>query len=204
MQKLTLPQVAGLEPEEAKQVLRSAVRKHRQQRTEKQRQSLAPLFQEQALKFVDGAGRVACYVSVNAEPPTHELCTAIADRGIELLLPKLGPGLTRAWGFFKGVDDLAQLAPGRPPEPSGPAFDNDILASVDALIIPGLLISRTGARLGQGGGWYDRALKSIPDSARVGAMVFADELVDIDLPQDENDMPVGFAITSEGVTELQD
>ena len=136
---------------------------------------------------------------MNAEPPTYSLCAAIADQGSELLLPKLGPHLTRSWGFFRGLADLEQMAPGRPPEPNGPAFDNDILGTVDVMIIPALAVSVYGERLGQGGGWYDRALKAIGQHTRVAALIYPEEFVHVHLPQNSMDVPVPFVVTANGV-----
>lgn len=199
MHQLVLPDVTSYEPEDAKQRLRSAIRSHRKERSEAARIELARQCHDPVMRFVEGASRVGCFVSVNAEPPTYELCALIADSGKELLLPKLGPRLTRSWGFFRGLDDLQQMAPGRPPEPSGPAFDNDILASVDVLIIPALAVSHAGERLGQGGGWYDRALKAIGKDTKVLALIYPEEYVTTALPQDEMDMPVPYVVTADGI-----
>lgn len=187
---LNIPDLSLIEAEEAKQVLRAQIRKTRSNRSEREREEYAKQWIDTVLDYLQGYSTVAAFVSVANEPPTHELCKAIADSGKTLLLPKLGPGLTRAWGYFQGLDDLQQLAPGRPPEPSGAAFDNDILHKVDVMLIPALLVSRYGERLGQGGGWYDRVLKEVKPEVPVGALVFPGEFVDFHLPQDEFDMPI--------------
>src|SRR5690606_39970618 len=103
---------------------------------------------------VGDARCVAAYVSVAAEPDTGELIGALHARGITVLLPVLGPGLVRCWGRYTGRDDLAQRAPGRPPEPSGEVLPAEALAEAEVVIAPALAIDRTGVRLGQGGGWY--------------------------------------------------
>lgn len=196
--------MSHLDPEEAKQQIRPIVRTSRAARSAAKREELEDQWIATALEFINGAELVAAFVSVNEEPPSHGLIQAIADSGKRVILPKLGPGLTRAWGYFRGLDDLEEMAPGRPPEPTGPAFDNDILADVDALIIPALAVSHAGARLGQGGGWYDRALKLASGRARIGAMIFPEEFVEADLPQDENDVRIPFVILPDRVvaTEL--
>ncbi|MCI6574046.1 MAG: 5-formyltetrahydrofolate cyclo-ligase [Actinomycetaceae bacterium] len=199
MNQLSLPQTAQYDPEDAKQLVRSAIRAHRKERTETARITAGEHIAEHVLTFVAGAHCVACYVSVNHEPPTRELCTQIADTGIQLLLPKLGPSLTRSWGYFRGDADLETMAPGRPPEPSGPAFDNSILADIDAMIIPALAVNAQGERLGQGGGWYDRALKEIGEQTKVAAIVYEEEFVDDALPQDEMDVRIPFVITPSGI-----
>lgn len=199
MNQLSLPKTAQYDPEDAKQLVRSVIRAHRKERADAVLQEASKHLVEHVLRFVDGMHCVACYVSVNKEPPTRTLCTAIADAGIQLLLPKLGPRLTRSWGYFRGDADLQTMAPGRPPEPTGPAFDNSILAHVDAMIIPALTVNAAGERLGQGGGWYDRALKEVGPHTKVAALLFSDEFVRDPLPQDGLDVRVPFVITPDGV-----
>lgn len=193
-QMVALPDVTGLDVEDAKQALRSVARDLRKKRPAAVREELEAQWVTTALDFLADAQIVACYVSVNHEPRTHALCEAIAARGCKLLLPKLGPGLAREWAWYQGAEDLAVNAPGRPPEPSGESISSDILASVDALIMPATLVDRHGRRIGQGGGWYDRVLKQVSPTTRVGAMVFPEEYVDVDLPQDPMDRPVSFVI----------
>lgn len=191
---LSIPDIADVEVEEAKQVLRAAVREHRKQRSKRKLAELAEVWVPTVIDFVGERELVACYVSTNAEPSTAFVLTALHDAGKRVLLPKLGPGLSRAWGYFEPGTELVNMAPGRPPEPEGEAFDNSILAGVDAMILPALALSRNGARLGQGGGWYDRALKQTTPQAAVGAMIFADELLDVSIPQDDMDVRVPYAI----------
>ncbi|MDD7465083.1 MAG: 5-formyltetrahydrofolate cyclo-ligase [Actinomycetaceae bacterium] len=199
MNQLSLPQTAQYDTEDAKQLVRSAIRTHRKERTEAARISAGEQIATHVLDFVKGSRCVACYVSVNKEPPTRELCTQIADAGIQLLLPKLGPHLTRSWGYFRGDADLETMAPGRPPEPSGPAFDNSILADVDVMIIPALAVNSQGERLGQGGGWYDRALKGIGSHTKVAAIIYDEEFLRSALPQNDMDVLIPFVITPSGV-----
>jgi len=199
---VTLPDVTGLDVEDAKQALRSRARSHRSRRPAFEREQLGEKWVNTAFDFVGAAEVVACYVAGNDEPPTGPLCEALAQSGRKVLLPKLGPGLAREWAWYAGLDDLRVGAPGRPPEPSGDAVSADILVDVDALVIPALLLDHDGHRVGQGGGWYDRVLKQISPSTRVGAMVYPEEYVDTQLPQDEMDRLVPFVILPDrwGVT----
>ncbi|WP_239519511.1 5-formyltetrahydrofolate cyclo-ligase [Arcanobacterium phocisimile] len=176
--------------EEAKQAIRALIRERRNAK--------AHLFSDEwvgpVMDFTAGLDVVACYVSLPNEPPTGPVLDALEASGKTILLPKLGPGLTRAWGEYRGKADLAQLAPSRPLEPSGPALPQDVLANVDAMIIPGLAVSHSGQRMGQGGGWYDRVLKTENLTRRIGQMVFPWEYVSDDLPQDELDVPIPYAL----------
>ena len=128
-------------------------------------------------------------------PAPDSLLDRLAERDIEVLLPVLGPHLARSWGDFRGSRDLAERAPGRPPEPSGDALPAEAITRADALIIPALAVDRGGRRLGQGGGWYDRMLPLRRDDVIVFAMVYDDELVPGPLPTEPHDEIVDAVIT---------
>ena len=62
-------------------------------------------------------------------------------------------------------------------------------ADVGVWIVPGLAFSRTGARLGYGGGWYDRFLaKADPESVALG-VAYPFQIVD-ELPLEPHDIPL--------------
>jgi len=114
-------------------------------------------------------------------------------QGVRVLLPVLGTGLRRGWAEFTGLADLKTRAPGRPPEPSGPDLGPEALADADVVIIPALAVDTAGARLGQGGGWYDRALVAALPDALVLALLYDGELVSAEksaLPCEPHDLPV--------------
>ena len=156
---------AALEIEDAKNALRAAIRSNRQQRSPRLRQEAAESFAD-ILASADELADVRCvaaYVARPHEPGTLPLIERLAERGVRILLPVLGAGLERGWAPYAGSDDLQERAPGRPPEPSGPALDASAITGVEAVITPGLAVDCLGTRLGQGGGWYDRMLAQLTD-----------------------------------------
>lgn len=143
------------------------------------------------MDFLGDATLVACYVSTKLEPPTYGVLQALHDAGKRVLLPKLGPGLSRAWGLFEPGTELVEMAPGAP-EPAGDSTKTRSFP-MEAMIIPALAISREGAP-GAGGGWYDRALKQVNPDAPVGAMIYPEDTLEVRIPQDEMDVSVPYAI----------
>ena len=72
------------------------------------------------------------------------------------------------------------------------------LQTLDVVVVPGVAFDRSGARLGRGGGFYDRFLKSLPDGTmRVGAC-FSAQLQD-EIPTDPHDLAVDLVVTEIGI-----
>lgn len=85
------------------------------------------------------------------------------------------------------------------PAASSPRVD---LASLDAVVVPGLAFDQAGYRLGYGGGYYDRFLARLPERVlRIGLVPEA--LLLERLPRDPWDVPVGFLATERGVQPAQ-
>ena len=153
------------------------------------------------LPQVAAASCVAAYVARPNEPQTVPLLERLASRGTQILLPMLGDGLERDWAWYTSPADLQVRAPGRPPEPAGPALSPAALTEAEAIIVPALAVDTAGRRLGQGGGWYDRVLRHAPPEVLVIAMVFPGEVYDArdrPLPTEGHDRPVDIVATPAG------
>jgi 5-formyltetrahydrofolate cyclo-ligase len=73
--------------------------------------------------------------------------------------------------------------------------------AIDLLLIPGLAFSRTGGRLGRGGGFYDRFLIGThPHAVKVG-VCFQVQLLD-NLPLEAHDHEVDFVVTQSQVVSV--
>jgi len=193
----------ALDAEEAKEQLRSAVRKARAHRSPRQREEAAAAIADviESIPAVAAARCVSVYAARPTEPGTDVLLERLAARGVRVLLPVLGAGLQRDWAEYRGIDDLLERAPGRPPEPGGPTLGPDALAAADVIVTPALSVDTAGSRLGQGGGWYDRALEHARADALVVAVVYPEEVHDavVDpLPREPHDRRVDAYATPDG------
>ena len=93
--------------------------------------------------------------------------------------------------------DASQLIPSKLSknilEPIGPAIPE--LSKIELVIVPALRIDRSGYRLGQGGGFYDRALTKL--SAWSIGLIHPDEISSEDLPRESFDIPLNAAATTD-------
>jgi 5-formyltetrahydrofolate cyclo-ligase len=196
----------AIEPADAKAQLRTSIRKGRADRSERRLQEHAEALRDLvlALPSIERASCVSVYASRRSEPGTLPLIEALHQRGVKVLIPLLGDGLKRGWGEYRGAVDLIERAPGRPPEPSGDFLPHGALREADVVIVPALAVDTTGTRLGQGGGWYDRALCDANPDAPIVALTFAGELREAThpLPREDHDITVQAVITPQGVTRL--
>lgn len=198
--EVALPDISGLNIVDAKQVVRSVLRDRRSKLTAKDIEASAQAFTDTILEFAGDAATISLYVSVKNEPVTRLALDALRDRGVRILLPKLGPGLARMWAEYT-YGDLEVEAPGRPPSPKGEPLPSEAVEDADAIIVPALALDYRGVRLGQGGGWYDRILKhDVTD--RVGALIYPWELLTEPLPFDEQDVRIPWALTPAGTVPI--
>ncbi len=91
----------------------------------------------------------------------------------------VAPGL---WGIREPVVDRCQKeeAPG----------------TVDFILLPGVAFTREGARLGYGGGFYDKLLAHMPHRPALVAGAFALQVVQ-DIPQESTDRKVEWLVTED-------
>lgn len=187
-----------LEVEDAKQLLRDAVRAHRDGRSLRERSDAGEAIARHASEIVSDVGCAALYAARPAEPCTQPLMEHLHRTGVDVLLPMLGPGLSRDWAWHRPGEVLEIRAPGRPPDPAGPGLGATALHRADVVFVPALAVDRQGVRLGQGGGWYDRVLEHRRPDAPVVAIVFDDEVSDAPLPRAPHDRAVDGVLTPTG------
>jgi 5-formyltetrahydrofolate cyclo-ligase len=137
---------------------------------------------------------VTSYVAVPGEPPTATLNEALAAHGIRVLVPITLADLDLDWADAFDATDAASAALGL-----------EGVALADLVLAPGLAVDRTGTRMGQGGGCYDRALPRRRPGTPVVVVMHPGELLDEDeplLPRQAHDQPVDAVVTADGVTDL--
>ncbi|ODR10690.1 5-formyltetrahydrofolate cyclo-ligase [Mycolicibacillus koreensis] len=141
------------------------------------------------------AGTTVCaYVPVGTEPGTPDMLTALRRRGLRVLLPAVadGPPAPLHWGEYH-PDTLVTGRFGLA-EPPPPWLAAEAVGDAAVVLVPALAVATTGARLGRGGGFYDRSLPLADAGAALVAVVRDDEVLAA-LPTDPHDVAMTHALT---------
>lgn len=133
---------------------------------------------------------VAGYWPVGGEIDCRPLLAALAKAGREIALPRMetrqGPAQFFAW---RTGEALRADAFGVPAPPPGPELHPRLI------LVPLLAFDRTGRRLGQGGGHYDRILAKYKREGAVAiGLAYAAQEMDV-VPAGSRDMPLDWVLT---------
>lgn len=152
------------------------------------------------LSPITSASIVAVYVSTESEPNTAILRADLRVKGVIVLIPRVA-GESLEWCVD---DDQFPLMESRwgIVEPTGPAVGSGaapLLAS-SAIVVPALAIDASGFRLGQGGGFYDRALAELGSTDRpiMVGVIYDDEFIEA-VPRETHDIQVDVIVTEKRV-----
>ena len=127
---------------------------------------------------------IAVYLASPQEIDLSPFIRKMLTMGVKVVAPRWN-GETYELAVLKGLDD-ARLRKG----PMGilePA-EAEIVSpkEVEVWLVPGLAFTRSGKRIGYGGGWYDRLLADIKFPLSIG-IAHAFQVVD-DLPSEPHDI----------------
>jgi 5-formyltetrahydrofolate cyclo-ligase len=131
---------------------------------------------------------IASYLSYEFEPNTNDLNKKLIQSGVSLYLPRLLKDNDLEWVKWNGESTNLKKS-GKVLEPIG---ESEIV-DLEVIITPALHIDRSGNRLGQGGGSYDRALAK--SNAWKIALVHPGEITSEPLPVSGFDQKVDAAAT---------
>ena len=130
---------------------------------------------------------VAAYEATPLEPPTEAMVAALSARGIRVMVPVTLEDWDLDWREVGTEDRLGTDAIGR----------------AKVVFLPAHGVDRSGTRIGQGKGCYDRVVPRT--NARLVAVVHPWELLDEELPSEPHDRRVHAAMAAEvGVVDVGD
>jgi 5-formyltetrahydrofolate cyclo-ligase len=195
-----LPDLATLDPKSEKARLRKQMRAARRQLgPQAQAQASNALLSHALATSLFASGhRVAAYWAAGGELSLKPLLALLLARGVFVYLPRVVGDGEMHFFRFHGENFLALSQHGifSPiVDAAGPITAHDI----DVMLLPLLAFDPRGARLGQGGGYYDRYLQGISANKplRVGVGFHFQALAQV--PHATLDERLHAAITDQGV-----
>ena len=134
---------------------------------------------------------VAAFWPLPGEPDIVPLLHRLHEAGHRVLLPQTPPRGTAL--SFHGWHPGVEMVAGRfgTVHPAGPAVAPELI------LVPYLAFDRSGARLGYGGGYYDRTLAAFPAAARAGLGFAGLEVLEV--PTEAHDQRLPVIVTERGV-----
>ena len=130
---------------------------------------------------------IAVYLASPQEIDLSPFIRTMLTAGVKVVTPRWS-GETYELAVLKGMDELhLRQGPMGILEPA----EAEIVSpkEIEAWLVPGLAFTRSGKRLGYGGGWYDRLLAEAPKDAVKLGIAHAFQVVD-DLPSEPHDIPL--------------
>ena len=150
-----------------------------------------------ALPEIAEAGTILLYHGMGAEPETARLLPVLWAAGKRVALPRCtGPGTMEARLAEEGRPLIRHRFGMLEPGEDAPRLEPEEL---DLILVPGLAFDRSGGRLGQGGGFYDRYL---PRCTGVTAALCRGRFLLPEVPRAEHDQRVDLVVTEEAVFRL--
>lgn len=188
--------------DEKKARIRGEMRRRRKsvcaanRRTAAQAICAALLARADVARAVESAAPIAVYLASQQEIDLSSFIEGVLVRGGRVVAPRWnGTTYDLAEVAGLGAADLA-IGPMDIREPR-PGAARCAPQSVGVWLVPGLAFTRAGARLGYGGGWYDRLLASVSaDVPKLG--VAYDFQVVADLPVEAHDVRLTDVVEAKG------
>lgn len=153
------------------------------------------------LKQLDLGSHIFIYVSMRNEVDTKPILDYLWSENKHVYLSKSNfndqsmtlyevnkdtPLIKNDWGILEPSEDNEELKD---------------LSKLTSIIVPGLLFSREGHRMGYGKGFYDRFFEQAPHATRIALCM--DEFLLEQIPYDAWDVPMDIIITENEVLSWQ-
>ena len=141
----------------SKQTLRQATLARLAQLSPKKRQAYEQYACQAVKAYVDQyqIQRLACFASFSPELSTWEMMERLQVNGCQVYLPRVEPMRQLSFRLFQTPDTLVEKWGILEPSVTAPEIE---INQLDAILVPGVVFSSEGYRIGYGGGYYDRQL----------------------------------------------
>lgn len=181
------------EVSDAKRQLRTLVRSRRAAWPPERRRDASAQLGDHLVRLCRLDGTVMTYLAFGSEADLSPVIAATRAGGGRIVVPRVED---RAIVPVELVEDatLVTSAYGID-EPLGTAIPAD---EIDVVLVPGVAFDRSGGRLGNGAGYYDRFLPRLRPGTPTVGVCFSVQLVDA-VPLEPWDVRLGLVVSERGV-----
>lgn len=153
------------------------------------------LYRLRALESYRKAAVIFSYVSMPEEVDTRRFIREALQEGKGIVVPRCEEGGIMNAYRIGSLDDLEPGAWGIwEPKRQCPKIQPDI---IDLCVVPCVSASRTGVRLGYGGGYYDRYL---PRTEAVRVLLCREQMLCEEIPEEAHDCRMDVVVTEEAAS----
>lgn len=182
-----------------KQDLRKRMRERRATLTVNARALASSQIRDKILTFCQEKSlkSLGIYLATPLEPAMDDLITRMQQLGVEMYAPHFQDASEPFYLLTPGGDNIAATAYHALQLRAPVEFANGKSAqanALDAILVPGLAFDLDGNRLGQGGGWYDRALAEGQNSLKIG-VAFDCQVQETHIPHESHDQKMDYLVT---------
>ncbi len=151
------------------------------------------------LEEVQQANCIAAYASLPEEAGTQELLSTLLEQGKRVVLPKV---TGKTMDFFRIVDPVNNMQQGAFSilEPDPERCERVEAEAIDVFLVPGTTFDCFGARIGFGGGYYDRFMRKKTSHVKAIALAFEFQVVHA-METQTHDIPVDCIVTETHIYE---
>jgi len=187
-----------------KEIRQQMIQKRKSLSTKDLKEKSLQIFQQlQGLETYKNATKLMTYVPFQEEIHTTLLIEDFLKKNLQVFIPVTKPKEKQI--IISELLDLEKdLETGHfgVLEPKPYAFRPKNPSIIDLIIVPGLAFTKSGYRIGYGGGYYDRFLPTLKHQPATIALALDFQIVDF-LPLDEFDIPVDRIVTESQVIECK-
>jgi 5-formyltetrahydrofolate cyclo-ligase len=151
-----------------------------------------------SMPVLQSSSSIHTYVSKDSEVMTHQLIYTLLERNINVICPRIQKHNELGHSTISSFNDFKKNKLGiLEPKEELPSFSiNDL----DVIIVPGLAFTRTGNRIGYGGGFYDRFL--IKTNAVSIGLAFDKQVIN-KLPHNKDDSILDYIVTEKEIIKTE-
>lgn len=147
------------------------------------------------------AKTVMSFLSFQSEVRTEPVIRALMEKGVRVAVPVCVPGERKLiLSELKDLDEDIEIGFYCLPEPKAEKRRPLDPKEVEVALVPGVVFTREGWRLGYGGGYYDKFLARNPHVFKI-ALAFELQLQH-EVPLESHDVPVDCVVTEERVVRV--